>query len=479
MQNIQNITSLVLLTLLAMFTVPVLLSMGAHADEVVDDVSVTVPVSCSMSGSGAGSHSATIESGIYRTDIGITTLKAFCNDNDGFSIYAIGFSNDTLGTNTLIGANTSSTISSGTATSGDTSNWAMKLTPATSPTPTYPMTITSDTEGPFSSYHTVPTEHTKVATRLNGTDVGTNAEGSTITTTYSAFVTTTQSADTYNGKVKYTLVHPNTEPAPEPPKTYLQDATLADCGKTMYDKRDSSTETAYTTALIGDVCWMTTNLNLAGGTALSANDTDVASSYISSFITSNNLIKDGDTIVLPASTIGSGFNAVNYSYVANSGNTSTDCGSGPGCYSYYSWDAATLGSGRTIATNTDAPYSICPKGWHLPNTREDTDDASDFRKLMIALGGTATTEFYYFSSNPTGVTMSSALQASPNNFLLAGGYGYGSLYSGGILGSYWSSTSDETVTDDAQVMNFYSDTVHSANNFNRRNGFPVRCVLGS
>ena len=258
----------------------------------------------------------------------------------------------------------------------------------------------------------------------------------------------------------------------------LQDATLADCGKTMYDSRDTGTETEYTTALIGGQCWMTTNLNLAGGTALSADDTDVTSSYISSFTTSNNLTKSGNTIVLPASTTDSGFDTDNYSYVANSGNASSNCSNAPGCYSYYSWDAATLGSGRALATdNTNAEQSICPKGWHLPTTYNgNPNNSTDFRKLVIALGGSSSIQLYNSSTTPTGATMSSALQASPNNFLLAGRYYSGSLANGGSDGYYWSSTS-YTDNSTARFLYFYSSFVNPANNIRRSMGNSVRCVM--
>ncbi|MBR0465625.1 hypothetical protein IJJ02_02460 [Candidatus Saccharibacteria bacterium] len=245
---------------------------------------------------------------------------------------------------------------------------------------------------------------------------------------------------------------------------------------TVVDNRDGK---EYLVQRLADgKCWMTTNLNLAGGTALSADDTDVTSAYISSFTTSNNLTKSGNTIVLPPSTTDSGFDQNDYSYVANSGNASSDCSSAPGCYSYYSWDAATLGSGRTLATdNTDAEQSICPKGWHLPNTRTGTDDTSDFRKLMIALGGSSSIQNYTSSTTPTGATMSSALQASPNSIIFNGGYANGSFRDGGSVGYYWSSASKNT--DSARNFRFDSSSVASAYSSGRKVGFSVRCVLGS
>ena len=75
----------------------------------------------------------------------------------------------------------------------------------------------------FDSYHAVPSTYTQVAKYTSGTDVGTtmanaNANGSSITTTYASYISYTQAADTYAGKVKYTLVHPNDADAPLQPQ---------------------------------------------------------------------------------------------------------------------------------------------------------------------------------------------------------------------------------------------------------------------
>lgn len=170
-------------------------------DSAVDNVAVTVPASCTISGTGITSHNATIPNGTYQADIGTTTLKALCNDTDGFAIYATGYTGNTIGetnSNKLVGTtNPSTTISTGTATSGNTSNWAMKL--ATSSGTTYPLTL----DNGFGSYSSVPNSYTKVAHRDSATDVGTNAAGSTLTTTYAAYMNQTQAADTYSGQVIY------------------------------------------------------------------------------------------------------------------------------------------------------------------------------------------------------------------------------------------------------------------------------------
>ncbi|MBR3256187.1 hypothetical protein IKG10_00760, partial [Candidatus Saccharibacteria bacterium] len=111
-------------------------------DSVVDQVNITVSESCSMTGVGMNSHTATITNGTYQGDIGTTTINAFCNDNSGFAIYAIGFTEDKYtgeDHTKLIGAVNNQKITTGTATSGNTSNWAMKL--ATDSNATYPITL--------------------------------------------------------------------------------------------------------------------------------------------------------------------------------------------------------------------------------------------------------------------------------------------------------------------------------------------------
>lgn len=188
-------------------------SVFANADTVSEsvDASVNVSMACSMSGIGMNSHNAEIANGQYNSDIGETTLKAYCNDNEGFSIYAIGYTDDTEGKNVLTDAQLGNThdIQTGTALSGN-SQWAMRLFAPASPTPTYPVSI----QNSFDSFHAVPNDYALVAKRTAGTDAGENAEGSTLKTTYQAYISNTQKAGTYNGKVKYVMVHPNTAPIP-------------------------------------------------------------------------------------------------------------------------------------------------------------------------------------------------------------------------------------------------------------------------
>ena len=194
-----------------------------------DNVAVNVPVSCTMNGTGMTSHNANIPNGTYESEIGTTTLKTFCNDNQGFAIYAIGYTNEEYGNTTLIGATGGQTIVTGTATTTgnpDVSNWAVKL--ATDSTATYPITL----DNSFGAYSSVPSSYTKVAHRDSGTDLGSSATGASLTTTYAAYISKTQQADTYNGKVKYTLVHPSSEEPLQP--------VACEAGKICYNANGSN-----------------------------------------------------------------------------------------------------------------------------------------------------------------------------------------------------------------------------------------------
>ncbi len=195
--------SLFALTLLSAL---LLSSPSVSADNsATNKVRITVPISCNLSSNSNTAHTATIDAGTYRNDIGESTITATCNDSGGFAIYAIGYSNDTHGNNTLINTtNENQTIASGTATSGATSNWAMKLTAVTG---TYEPTI----ESAFQNYTTIPSIYTKVASHDSTTDQTTGAQ---FKSTYAAYIAPTQYAGTYEGKVKYTLVHPSTHIAP-------------------------------------------------------------------------------------------------------------------------------------------------------------------------------------------------------------------------------------------------------------------------
>ena len=180
------------------------------------DAAVTVGSACTMTATVDTPHNAEIPNGTNRTEIGTTTLNTICNDSGGFAIYAVGYSNNEYGNTTMINqADSSITFNTGTATSGSNSNWSMKLSQVT--TGTFATTI----DNSFNNYHNVPNTYTKVAHRDSATDaVSANpATGTSISATYQTFISPTQAAGTYQGKVKYTMVHPADSDTPGPKNT--------------------------------------------------------------------------------------------------------------------------------------------------------------------------------------------------------------------------------------------------------------------
>ena len=288
----------------------------AYATPIIqNDVATTtirVKSSCSMTATIAPGkqHAATMINGQYLADIGLTTIQTFCNDPSGYVIYAIGYTGGDAGVtgnyNTVLRSDTLGStydIPTNTLTSGDDySGWSMKLASVAG---TYEPTIGSTTEEvggvettyPFTAYHTVPASYTKVASFDSSTDLDTI--GSSITTTYAAYIKPTQPAGTYEGQVKYVLLHPSDHEAPAG-NYKMQD--VEDWGGTIaigqevtaYDERDNK---AYTVrrmcmeestgstwqekeancTLSNSMLWMTQNLDLdlSSSVTLTSEDTDL------------------------------------------------------------------------------------------------------------------------------------------------------------------------------------------------------------
>ena len=268
--------------------------------------------------------------------------------------------------------------------------------------------------------------------------------------------------------------------------TYLQDVTPAMSRNTtvgtttdLIDIRDGQT---YKVAKLADgQIWMTSNLNLAGGTTLYSDDSDVAPANTRASGTPYYTLPDGNGY--------SGkFSDNTVAYVYNTGNETTsqaDCTSTQPCNSYYSWLAATAGgkdaSGTAVTGNgPDAAYSICPKGWRLPKSGNDSDTSAtsttgykkgDFYKLATAYGANLESSNLQNSA----VFYNNAGPGTLPNFLLAGLYYSSTFAYGGSYGSYWSSSSYSSTS--AYRLTFSSSLVNSAESDYRRVGFPVRCVF--
>ena len=182
-------------------------------------------------------------------------------------------------------------------------------------------------------------------------------------------------------------------------------------------------------------CWMTQNLRIVNKTITPA-DSDVTTNY-----------------TIPASSL-SGFSSSNYYanqvYYAN--NTTNGA--------YYSWTAATAGTGTSSVTSGDAPSSVCPKGWKLP----PNSGKGSYTNFTSAAG---------IANSSAG---SNKIRSAPYNFPYAGYVGFGSLNNVGSNGYYWSRTVLSGSSQHAYYLNFNSSYVLPATDDYRYNGFPIRCV---
>jgi len=121
----------------------------------------------------------------------------------------------------MIGSTSGLTIPTGTdALNGNTtSHWSMLVAKDTSSYLPANLTI----ENNFNNYHVVPDDFTKIASFSSSTD-GVNGTGSAINASYAVRISATQAADTYVGKVKYVLVHPNKVDNSNKPVAPLKDS---------------------------------------------------------------------------------------------------------------------------------------------------------------------------------------------------------------------------------------------------------------
>ena len=135
---------------------------------------------------------------------------------------------------------------------------------------------------------------------------------------------------------------------------------------------------------------------------------------------------------------------------------------------YYSYVAATAGSGASVTTRGDkAPDSICPAGWELPTSYSAYNSTPGSFYNLVTNGYGITS-----SNNPTDISKAPL-------YLVRAGYVYGSsnLGGAGLSGSYWSSVAYSSSY--AYNLNFYSSNVNPSYNNNRYYGQPVRCVAPS
>ena len=447
-----------------------------------DNLTISISSACTLSSVVDSEHSTNTNVGTYTSDIGKTTITTLCNDGNGYSVYAVGYSNNEEGNNKLINSERPEySIDTGLNTSGLTSAWAMKLNNIPDdPSPT-PPTIESDYNN---IYGIVPPYWTKVAGRASGTtDM---AQGSSFTTTYAVYASSSQYAGTYSGQVKYILVHPS---SPFKNLTMQSIATWKDIvlpneGDSVQavDERDG--KKYWVTRLADGNVWMTQNLDfdITANTTLNSNTTDLnviydASTgnyreYLDGYTENNGII-----YYTPASTattidfqntgpITGWQNSNTTPYTANK-TDSTETGHNS-LGNYYNWTAAIASNNSSSLTqNTindlskNPKNSICPKGWRLPvitNSATSIGD-NDFTNLSYYYGKTA-----------------SSFATAPLYYIYSGLVEGGAFSYYGDYGDWWSSTVNSTSNAYRMSISKNGNTMTSNESRTRTRGNSVRCI---
>ncbi|MBR0467487.1 hypothetical protein IJJ53_01060 [Candidatus Saccharibacteria bacterium] len=338
-----------------------------------DSLTISISSACTLGSVVDIEHNTNTNVGTYTPNIGKTTITTLCNDGNGYSVYAVGYSNNEEGNNKLINTDpnySNHSIETGLNTSGLTSAWAMKLNNIPDdPSPT-PPTIESDYNN---TYGLVPSYWTKVAGRVSGTtDM---AEGSSFTTTYAVYASSSQYAGTYQGQVKYLLTHPSYEKPPYYMQdiAYWKDELILEESVQAIDKRDG--KSYWVTKLKDGNIWMTQNLDFdITGEELNSNTTDLNTieglEYENGYSISDNIIywKPANTAITidfqNTSPVTGWQNSSTEPYSANKTDAIETGHASFG--NYYNWTTAIASNNSSTITSGLARNSICPKGWRLP-----------------------------------------------------------------------------------------------------------------
>ncbi|MBQ3270978.1 hypothetical protein IJH10_00005, partial [Candidatus Saccharibacteria bacterium] len=211
----------------------------------------------------------------------------------------------------------------------------------------------------------------------------------------------------------------------------------------LTDTRDTKT---YTVKKLADGnCWMTQNLRLTGSRTLTPADSNVSSDWTLPASTEAYDNTTGATAWCNTSRE----ECYNRANVLDTGNTSYGA--------YYSWAAATAGTGTYSITSGNVSSSICPKGWRLPTG----GSSGEFKTLYDNYNS------YDLMTNSSGPA-----------FVLSGFRNGGSTGSQGSLGNYWSSTA--RANNAAYILSLagpdVGPSVGPASNKVKYLGHTVRCI---
>ena len=291
--------------------------------------------------------------------------------------------------------------------------------------------------------------------------------------------------------------------------TYMQDMTPELCASApegdtarLTDHRDNK---QYWVAKLADGnCWMTQNLDLdLNGRTLTPSDSDVSSSWtfggswynsaaegstsysaiqgwdLGEYVKTSPTATTSCTSYSDLSACSSRFTSVAgmtpYTEAVNEGkapadNVAVDGSNYDAHYlvgNYYSWPAATAGSGNNVSSSGDATDSICPANWRLPlssSTYNETPGSFYYLLNQYSLTSSPTSGNNNITTSPLYFVRSGCVSPRISRLSSAGSYGY-----------YWSGWANSS--NNAYELYFNSSNVDpSGSNYSRFFGFSVRCV---
>ena len=355
-------------------------------------------------------------------DSNIITVTTTTNNVTGYSLTASVGSSTNASTNLVNGTNNFASIATN-------ANLASLTTDNT-----WGYSISTNNGSTWSNYSGLPIYTASSWKEL----VGVNTNGTTsIKFKIGAKASAAQAAGDYTNVINFTATA-NYVPYTIDNMYYMQDfANLSSTEltnvlssmtqNTQYTLKDSRDQQDYTIAKLSDGnVWMTKNLNLAGGTTVTAADTNATADY---------------TLPLSDAT---GFSSGGSVFNSNS----TICSSTDPCYSYYSASVAELLYDNIVHGN------VCSKGWKIPSQTE--------WESLTSIYSTGTT----LTANP--------FQATYAGYLYNGGFN-----NGGTNGYYLTSTTGRMgrvgIQFDSTSTDIYAPSI-TGSDF-PPHGFSIRCIV--
>ena len=317
-----------------------------------------------------------------------------------------------------------------------------------------------------STWASVPTFTNSENAKISELSTSNSPDGNDLDIYYGVNASTTLPDGSYSTEVTYTAISEGVNSFPT-----MQDFTSAQCDamgtNTSINLSDSRDDKYYRVTKLADGhCWMTDNLALDGTDK--AGNVRVLTPSDSNVTTNRTLaanIEIGTQAARDAVQIYSGVandvtSECNSSYQYCVVNTTTKYGN------LYNWYAATATTGTTSIVSSDAPESICPKGWRLPTLlKGDWNYAS----LMGAYGKP--------TSNVTDGNAITWSQGAPLYIALSGAYAAASYEQGGYAAYLWMSRGSRQNTADYLRFQANNGVFYPQADGDKSFGLSVRCIF--